>query len=306
MREPGPAGNPGPDVLQPGARQDRDAVPRRLTVHRDLVAAVGQLGAEQLGERLVGELGLLQAHDVRLRSSSHGSSRGRRCLTELTFQVAIRTGLHGTCAPPSTRHRRGECPRWRRVRAEMPDVQLSDRRRVAALRDMGLLTDTPEEAYDRFTRLAAQICEAPIALFTVITEDEQFFRSQVGLPEPVATTRRTPLSHSFCQYVILSSAPLEVEDARVHPVVMGNPAIEELKAIAYLGVPLITRRGETLGSLCAVDHEPREWTDRDRSVLRDLAAATVTEIELRRTTREAVDLASRLEAALRGGKERPA
>jgi len=185
----------------------------------------------------------------------------------------------------------------------MPDPRLSDRRRVAALREMGLLTDTPEEAYDRFTRLAATIVDAPIALFTVITEDEQFFRSQIGLPEPVATERRTPLSHSFCQYVILSSAPLEATDARTHPVVKGNPAIEELNVIAYLGVPLITRRGETLGSLCTVDHEPREWTDRDRLVLRDLAAATVTEIELRRTTREAVDLAEKLEAALRGGKE---
>ena len=187
----------------------------------------------------------------------------------------------------------------------MPDPRLSDRRRVAALREMGLLTDTPEEAYDRFTRLAATIVHAPIALFTVVTEDEQFFRSQVGLPEPIATTRRTPLSHSFCQYVILSSAPLEVTDAREHPVVKGNPAIEELQVIAYLGVPLITRRGETLGSLCAIDREPRAWTDRDRGVLRDLAAATVTEVELRRTTREAVELAEQLEAALRG-KERPA
>jgi GAF domain-containing protein len=185
----------------------------------------------------------------------------------------------------------------------MPDPRLSDRRRVAALREMGLLTDTPEEAYDRFTRLAATIVDAPIALFPVITEEEQFFRSQIGLPEPVATERRTPLSHSFCQYVILSSAPLEVADARTHPVVKGNPAIEELNVIAYLGVPLITRRGETLGSLCTVDHQPREWTDRDRLVLRDLAAATVTEIELRRTTREAMDLAEKLEAALRGGKE---
>src|SRR5919202_3906063 len=170
-------------------------------------------------------------------------------------------------------------------------AMLADKRRVAALRDAGLLTDTPEEAYDRFTRLAARIVDAPIALFTVITEDEQRFRSQFGLDEPLATERRTPISHSFCQYVVLSSAPLEVTDAREHPVVRGNPAIEELRVIAYLGVPLITRRGETLGSLCAIDHQPREWTARDRAVLKDLASATVTEVELRRTTREAVELA---------------
>jgi GAF domain-containing protein len=176
---------------------------------------------------------------------------------------------------------------------------LADKRRVTALRDAGLLTDSPEEAYDRFTRLAARIVEAPIALFTVIVGEEQRFRSQYGLEEPLATERRTPLSHSFCQYVVLSSAPLEVSDAREHPVVRGNPAIEEMQVIAYLGVPLITRKGETLGSLCAIDHEPREWTERDRLVLKDLAAATVTEIELRRTTREAVELASQLEGELR-------
>jgi GAF domain-containing protein len=178
-------------------------------------------------------------------------------------------------------------------------AMLADKRRVAALRDAGLLTDTPEEAYDRFTRLAARIVDAPIALFTVITEDEQRFRSQYGLWEPLATERRTPLSHSFCQYVVLSSAPLEVSDAREHPVVRGNPAIEEMRVIAYLGMPLITRKGETLGSLCAIDHVPREWTQRDRVVLKDLAAATVAEVELRRTTREAVELCERLERELR-------
>jgi len=176
---------------------------------------------------------------------------------------------------------------------------LGDRHRVEALRDAGLLTDTPEEAFDRFTRLVATIVEAPIALFTVIVGEEQRFVSQFGLAEPLATERRTPISHSFCQYVVLAGAPLEVTDAREHPVVKGNPAIEELQVIAYLGVPLITRRGETLGSLCAIDHQPREWTERDRAVLEDLAAATVTEVELRRTTREAVELAGRLEGELR-------
>ena len=185
----------------------------------------------------------------------------------------------------------------------MIDV-FSDRRRMTTLEELGLLTDTPEEAYDRFTRLAASIVETPIALFTVITEDEQFFRSQVGLPEPIATTRRTPLSHSFCQYVILTGKPLEVVDAREHPTVKDNPAIEDLGVIAYLGMPIVTRRGETLGSLCALEHEPREWTARDRSALKDLAGAAVTELELRRANREAMQLAERLDIALRQAEQR--
>ena len=193
-------------------------------------------------------------------------------------------------------------PPLRSDQVRMPTA-VSDPHRLRALEAAELL-DTPAEAtFDRLTNLATRILGVPVALVSLVTPDRQFFKSQCGLPSPHAERRETPLSHSFCQYVILSSAPLEVEDARVHPTVKGNPAIEELQAIAYLGVPLITRRGETLGSLCAVDHQPREWTERDRSVLRDLAAATVTEVELRRTTREAVELASKLEAALRGGKE---
>jgi GAF domain-containing protein len=176
---------------------------------------------------------------------------------------------------------------------------MSDRSRLALLAQHGLLTDSPEEAFDRYTRLAATILEAPVALFTVIVGNEQRFRSQVGLEEPLATERKTPLSHSFCQYVVMSGAPLEVADAREHPTVRDNPAIEDLGVLAYLGMPLITRRGECLGSLCGIDHEPREWTPAERAALKDLAGATVTELELRRMTREAVELATQLDAKLR-------
>jgi GAF domain-containing protein len=179
---------------------------------------------------------------------------------------------------------------------------MSDRRRLALLEQHGLLTDTPEEAFDRYTRLAAAILDAPVALFTVIVGPEQRFRSQFGLEEPLATERRTPLSHSFCQYVVLSGAPLVVEDAREDPTTRGNPAIEDLGILAYLGMPLMTRKGECLGSLCGIDHEPRSWSAADRAALKDLAATTVNELELRRTTRDAVEFAAQLEAKLRGLK----
>ena len=185
----------------------------------------------------------------------------------------------------------------------MIDV-FNDRRRLTTLEELGLLTDTAEEGFDRYTRLAAAILEAPVTLFTVVVGDTQYFRSHVGLEEPVATERQTPRSHSFCQYVILTGKPLEVVDAREHPTVKDNPAIEDLGVIAYLGMPIVTRKGETLGSLCALEHQPREWTGRDRTALKDLAGAAVTELELRRATREAVELAGRLDAALREGGRR--
>lgn len=71
-----------------------------------------------------------------------------------------------------------------------------------------------------------------------------------------------------------------VEDARQHPLLNANPAIEDLGVIAYLGIPLTTTQGQTLGSLCVIDSKPRQWTSRDVVILEDLAALVVEEIEL--------------------------
>ncbi|HVL18928.1 MAG TPA: GAF domain-containing protein, partial [Gemmatimonadales bacterium] len=94
----------------------------------------------------------------------------------------------------------------------------------AAPRPAGLLDSPAEEGFDRLTRMAARLLGAPIALITVITDDRQFFKSATGLPEPWASRRAAPLSHSFCRHVVSSGEPLVVEDARRHPLLRANPA----------------------------------------------------------------------------------
>ena len=144
------------------------------------------------------------------------------------------------------------------------------------------LPDTsPEEAFDRLTRLSARLLGAPVALVSYVGEDRVFFKSAMGLAEPWASLRSTPLSLSFCRHVVASGAPLVVEDARRHPLVRTNPAIRELGWIAYAGVPLTQGDGRTVGALCVVDTLPRIWSPRDVALLEDLAASIVTEIELR-------------------------
>ena len=109
--------------------------------------------------------------------------------------------------------------------------------------------------------------------------------------------RETPLSHSFCRHVVDSGAPLEVVDARTHPKVRDNPAIEDFGIVSYLGMPLTTSDGERLGALCAIDHEPRQWTGRDHGVLEDLAGAAMAEVELRRANRAVAAAAAELHFA---------
>ncbi len=169
---------------------------------------------------------------------------------------------------------------------------LRDPERLAVLQRTGLMDADAEPAFDRLTRLAARVLNVPVALVSLVDENRQFFASCIGLPQPWADKRETPLSHSFCQYVVRSGKPLLIEDARVHPLVKTNRAIAELNVIAYAGMPLITSSGNVLGSFCAIDGRPRVWTSEEVDVLRDIAASVVTEIELRlviKTTQEQAD-----------------
>jgi diguanylate cyclase (GGDEF)-like protein/PAS domain S-box-containing protein len=152
--------------------------------------------------------------------------------------------------------------------------------RLAALDRTALLDSAAEGAFDRFTRIASRLLGVPVSLVSLVDADRQFFKAQLGLPEPWAAARETPLTHSFCQHVVAARAPLVVDDAREHPLVGDNLAVPDLGVVAYLGVP-IEVDGEALGSLCAIDGRPRAWTDADVAVLADLADAVRTEVGLR-------------------------
>ena len=163
---------------------------------------------------------------------------------------------------------------------------LRDEARLAALWRTGLLDTPPEEVFDRLTRLTRRMLNAPVALVSLVDADRQFFKSALGLPEPWATLRETPLSHSFCQHAVARREPLVVDDAREDDVLRDNLAIRDMGVIAYAGIPLIDGEGNALGTLCVIDSQPRHWTTHQIQLLSDLAASVVTEITLARRARE--------------------
>lgn len=166
----------------------------------------------------------------------------------------------------------------------MPIIQsgpfLSDSARLAALRELGLLDTPAERAFDRLTRLTSRMLDVPVALISLVDESRQFFKSCVGLGEPWASRREMPIRYSFCQFALGSSEPLVIGDARKHPLVRNSPAIEENRALAYVGVPLVSA-GQVVGTFCVVDTEPREWSEREIDFLREMASTVMTEVELR-------------------------
>jgi PAS domain S-box-containing protein len=175
------------------------------------------------------------------------------------------------------------------------DTLLADPQRLAVLRESGLLDSPADEGFDRLTRLASRILGVPVALVSLVDKDRQFFKSCIGLPEPWASIRETPLSHSFCQYTVMTGEPLVVADAREHPELRYNRAVPDLGVIAYAGIPLLTAAGDALGTFCVIDSTPRQWSESDLDTLRDLAGAAATEIELRLSLARAHDAARELE-----------
>lgn len=160
---------------------------------------------------------------------------------------------------------------------------LKSANRLAVLRNLALVDTEEEPFFDRLTQIASDVIGTPVSLVTMVTSTYQFFKSSRGLPEPWQSQRRTPLTHSFCQHVVTSGKPLIVEDAREHDLVKDNLAIPDLNVIGYLGMPLKTEDGWSLGSFCVIDDKPHTWTDDEVAIMTAFGAIVNAEIDARGT-----------------------
>jgi signal transduction histidine kinase len=170
-----------------------------------------------------------------------------------------------------------------------PKHRIESPQRLEALKRTRLMDSAPEEAFDRLTRLASMVINAPMAMVSLVGETKQFFKSATGLD-----VRETPLSHSFCKHVVDAGKPLVVQDANQHHLLSDNPAIQELNAVSYAGFPLLNSSGFTLGAFCVMDSVPREWSNAELQILKDLTSVVMSEIELREAYRHTLELADQL------------
>ena len=192
------------------------------------------------------------------------------------------------------------------TRPEAAVARRHDPARIAALRGSGLLDRAAEESFDRLTRLAAKLVSAPATFISLVDENRDFYLSCFGFGEPLATERQMQ-GLTFCHFALESAGPLVIPDTHAEPTYRAVPTVETLGVAAYVGVPIRTGSGQVLGSFCAIDFEPRQWTDTEVESLVELARSAEREIELRRRVGEAESLnqeLTRVAADLRDSERR--
>jgi signal transduction histidine kinase/CheY-like chemotaxis protein/HPt (histidine-containing phosphotransfer) domain-containing protein len=156
-------------------------------------------------------------------------------------------------------------------------ISENEAERLAALKKYNVLDTPPEPAFDEIVQLAAQICNTPVALITLVDEKRQWFKSKVGLD-----INETPRDISFCTHAIQSDDIFIVKDAqnderfKDNPLVTGEPYIR-----FYAGVPIKTAEGFNIGTLCVIDTEARELNRQQTDALHALTHSVLHLLELR-------------------------
>jgi diguanylate cyclase (GGDEF)-like protein len=150
---------------------------------------------------------------------------------------------------------------------QIPDIPVDEARRLTALHATRLLGSAPEESFDRITRMAARLLNAPTALVSLVDTNVQWFKSRCGLK-----ATETPRDISFCGHAILGHEPLVVGDATKDPRFFDNPlVVGEPFVRFYAGVPIYSVDRLPLGTLCVLDQVPRQLSAEELDILRDLA-----------------------------------
>lgn len=148
--------------------------------------------------------------------------------------------------------------------------------RLRALRALEILDTPAEDRFDRLTRIAQHILQVPIVLISLVDAERQWFKARRGLD-----ASETPRDISFCGHAILGAEIFVVPDAAADERFFDNPLVTQAPDIRfYAGAPLTLSDGMRVGTLCAIDRQPRQLDERQLASLRDLAQCVTDELEL--------------------------
>ncbi len=162
-----------------------------------------------------------------------------------------------------------------------PDSPKNETLRLQALKDYNILDSLPEQAYEDIATIAAQICETPIALISLVDDKRQWIKAKEGLPSEVT---ELPREYSCCTYTIQQpNAIFEIKNAEEDQLFANNPLCTDKPYIKYYaGAALVNDEGYALGTICVIDHKPNELNEAQRKSLQALSRQVMALLELRK------------------------
>lgn len=176
-----------------------------------------------------------------------------------------------------------------------PDLLIADAQRLRALQRYAILDTPMEAAYDELAELAGHLCAAPVALVSFLDRERQWFKAAVGL-----AVQETPLDQSICRYAARQPGVFVVPDLAQDPRFAHFDIVTQEHPLRfYAGAPLVTPDGYVLGTLCVLDHVPRQLSPRLQELMLALARQVIRLLELHRANDRQGRMLVQLEEARR-------
>ncbi|WP_016950988.1 GAF domain-containing protein [Anabaena sp. PCC 7108] len=165
----------------------------------------------------------------------------------------------------------------------MNQIQLpkNEYRRLKALYEYQILDTESDAVFDDLVQLAADLCETPIAVISLIDAGREWFKAKVGI-----TISEVPRDFAFGSYTLLQTEILIIPDTFEDHRFANNPFVTSYPYLRfYAGVPLINSSGLALGCLCVMDFAPRNFRTKEQKALKYLAKQVVSNLELNLKTK---------------------
>lgn len=169
----------------------------------------------------------------------------------------------------------------------------ADVARVQAVERYRLFDTPPHRVFARIAGLAARYFATPMASVSIVGRDRSWNLAAHGLParQPV------PRDQDLGAAAVISGVPFVVPDALRDPATAGNPLVREHQIAFYACAPIVTSDGHRLGTVAVMDTSARKPTGEQLSVLTDLAATVMEQLEFHRATLDAVGVERTLREA---------
>lgn len=161
---------------------------------------------------------------------------------------------------------------------EQYPVPKDEAARLDALRTYNVLDTPPEREYDELVRLAAKVCNCPVAAITLVDSHRQWYKARFGL-EPQWTPRAPD---GLCSNAILSREVTQIGDLELEPKFASSATLKQLGLRFYAGAPLVNREDHVLGTVCVLDYRPRYLAEEELEALKVISKQVLAQMELRR------------------------